>query len=73
MTFEQPAPSGDGQPRRPRRQMPKCFRPHCGGNLVMNRNGDYVTITCIACGRSVHGPIPAHEPNIRSRVATSRS
>ena len=26
-------------------------RPNCGGDLAVKRNGDYVTITCIACGR----------------------
>ena len=65
MTFAQPAPSGNGQPRR---QMPKCSRPHCGGNLVTHRNGDYVTITCIACGRSVHDQFrptnPAYEVGV---------
>ena len=47
-------PSGKGPNRRPRRQMPRCPRPHCGGNLIMHRNGDYVTITCISCGRDTN-------------------
>ena len=31
--------------------MPKCPRPNCSGDLVMKHDGDYITITCIACGR----------------------
>ena len=51
MTPPEPAPPSNARSRPPRRQIPRCPRPNCDGNLVTHRYGDYVAITCIACGQ----------------------
>ena len=45
------AASRDGDKGTPRRQQPRCQR--CNGNLVTQRFGDYVTVSCISCGHAV--------------------
>ena len=54
MTRQEQAPSVNHRSRPPRRSISICPRRHCRGTLVRSRDGDYVTITCMACGRSVH-------------------
>ncbi len=54
MTTEQPASSVIHRGRAPRRPTPTCPNRRCGGTLIRRRDGDYVTITCMSCGRPVH-------------------
>ena len=57
----QPLPIDNGERRPLPQSMNKCPHSSCGGNIVRIRNGDYVTITCLACSRSVadlYLPIP---------------
>ena len=46
-----PAPTSEHGSRTPRRPLPRCPRPHCHGNMIMRRDGDYVTVSCLACSR----------------------
>ena len=49
-----PAPTSDLGSHTPRRPLPRCPRPHCGGNMIAKRDGDYVMSSCLACGRRVN-------------------
>ena len=46
-----PAPTSDHGCHTPRRPIPTCPRPHCHGNMITRRDGDYVTVSCLACSR----------------------
>ena len=52
--MRQESPPDNGERRLPRRSITKCPRPNCRGNIVRRRDGDYVTLSCLACGRYVH-------------------
>ena len=49
--MNQPAVADHPISRIPNRPLPPC--PRCGGNLYRNRDGDYVTVSCLTCGRPV--------------------
>ena len=46
-----PATTSDHGSRTPRMPLPTCPRPHCHGNMITRRDGDYVTTSCLACSR----------------------
>ena len=50
MTRRDPATLGNGPIRRPRRLVPACPRPDCGGELITHRGGDHVATMCFTCG-----------------------